>query len=120
MKTILLVDDSTSIRNILKTTLTKEFQVLEAEDGQAALRLLETRPGVDLFLLDVNMPHMDGLSLLKILKDRPEFRGTPALMLTTETKAERRQEAKALGAAGWVLKPCDPEKLLGAIHLILG
>lgn len=119
MKTILLVDDSTSIRNIIKGTLVREFQVVEAADGQDAKTQLEGGAAADLILLDVNMPVMDGLTLLGVLKGDPKWKNIPVLMLTTETKSERRQEAKALGASGWILKPCDPEQLLDAIGMIL-
>lgn len=119
MKSILLVDDSTSIRNIVKGSLVREYNVLEADNGQSALDLLATGTAVDLFLLDVNMPVMDGLTLLGRIKADPRFAKTPVLMLTTETKQERRQGAKALGATGWILKPCDPETLLVALKNLL-
>jgi len=119
MKTVLLVDDSTSIRNILKGTLAKEYQVVEAGDGQDAKNQLEGGLFPDLVLLDVNMPVMDGITLLGVLKADPRWKKTPVLMLTTETKNERRQEAKTLGAAGWVLKPCDPDQLMTTLNAIL-
>jgi two-component system chemotaxis response regulator CheY len=118
MKTILLVDDSTSIRQILKSALTVEYQVLEAENGQAGLEAA-LKSGVDLFLLDVNMPVMDGITLLGRLKTLPQFAKTPVIMLTTETKEERKAEAKSLGATGWILKPCEPDQLLAAVRRIL-
>lgn len=118
MKTIMLVDDSTSIRNILKGALISEYRVLEAENGKQGLETALTSQ-VDLFLLDVNMPVMDGIRLLEQLKKLPQFSNTPAIMLTTETKAERKQEARTLGAAGWILKPCEPDKLLAAVKNIL-
>ena len=119
MKTILLVDDSTSIRNIVKGSLVREYNVVEAEHGEDALQKMAAGAQVDLFLLDVNMPVMDGLTLLGRIKANPRFKTTPVLMLTTETKGERRAEAKALGASGWILKPCDPEQLLGALKTFL-
>ena len=119
MKTIFLVDDSTSIRNILKGTLTREYEIVEAVDGQKALEQLDHGATADLFLLDVNMPVMDGLTLLGKIKGDPKWKTTPVLMLTTETKPERRQEAKQLGATGWILKPCDPEQLMDTLRSIL-
>ena len=119
MKTVFLVDDSTSIRNIVKGSLVREYRVIEAEHGQDALDQITAGTSADLFLLDVNMPVMDGLTLLGKIKAQPQFRSTPVLMLTTETKPERRQEAKAMGASGWILKPCDPEQLLAALKTFL-
>jgi two-component system chemotaxis response regulator CheY len=119
MKTVLLVDDSTSIRNIIKGTLEREYQVIEAGDGLEARNRLEKGAAADVILLDVNMPVMDGLTLLRTVKADERWKRIPVLMLTTETKPERRQEAKDLGAAGWVLKPCDPEQLLAALKAML-
>lgn len=119
MKTVFLVDDSNSIRTIVKGSLVREFRVIEADQGQAALDVLAKGESADLFLLDVNMPVMDGLTLLGKIRADSRFRTTPVLMLTTETKPERRQEAKTLGATGWILKPCDPEQLLKTIKTIL-
>jgi Response regulators consisting of a CheY-like receiver domain and a winged-helix DNA-binding domain len=119
MKKILLVDDSSTIRNIIRNGLTAEYEVCEAENGKKALQVLAGAGTVSLFLLDVNMPEMDGLTLLGELRKLPEHKSTPVLMLTTETKEEFRSKAKALGATGWVVKPCEPEKLLETIRMIL-
>jgi two-component system chemotaxis response regulator CheY len=119
VKTIFLVDDSLSIRNIVKGSLVREYNVVEAEHGQDALDKIAGGATADLFLLDVNMPVMDGLALLGKIKAQPKFAKTPVLMLTTETKPERRQEAKTLGASGWILKPCDPDQLLAALKTFL-
>ena len=119
MKKIMLVDDSTAIRSILKSSLVTNFEVTEAENGQVGLDLARKTP-YDLFLLDVNMPVMDGITLLGELKKLDQYKKTPVIMLTTETKEERKQQAKSLGAAGWIIKPCEPAKLLGAIKTLLG
>jgi two-component system, chemotaxis family, chemotaxis protein CheY len=119
MKKILLVDDSATIRNIIRNGLTAAFDVCEAEDGVKALEMLPSCNPVSLFLLDVNMPNMDGLTLLGKIREMPEYKSTPVLMLTTETKEEFRTKAKSLGATGWVVKPCEPDKLLGTIKQIL-
>ena len=118
MKTIMLVDDSTSIRNILKNALIGVYSVVEAEHGKDALVKIPAQR-VDLFLLDVNMPEMDGLTLLGEIRKLGGYGSTPILMLTTETKEELRAKGKELGASGWIVKPCEPDKLLGAIQKLL-
>ena len=118
MKTIMLVDDSTSIRNILKNALVGEYTISEAENGLKALDKSKTET-VDLFLLDVNMPEMDGLTLLAEIRKLPQYATTPILMLTTETKDELKQRGRELGASGWIVKPCDPDRLLAAINKLI-
>jgi two-component system chemotaxis response regulator CheY len=119
MKTLMIVDDSTAIRNILKIALVGGFSILEAEDGVDALAKLPGK-SIDLFLFDVNMPRMDGLQLLAEVRKLPGYQKTPVLMLTTETKEELKAKGRQLGASGWVLKPCDPDKLRAAIQKLLG
>lgn len=119
MKKIMLVDDSGTIRNIIRSALTASYEVCEAEDGVKALESLKTCGPVSLFLLDVNMPNMDGLTLLGEIRKLAEHRTTPVLMLTTETKDEFRAQAKSLGASGWIVKPCEPERLMATIKHIL-
>lgn len=118
MKNIMLVDDSTAIRNLLKNALIGKYNIVEAEHGKDALAKLGAQ-NIDLFLLDVNMPEMDGLTLLEELRKLPACKSTPILMLTTETKEELREKGKALGASGWIVKPCEPDKLLAAIQKLL-
>jgi two-component system, chemotaxis family, chemotaxis protein CheY len=119
MKKIMIVDDSTTIRNIIRNALTSKYDVCEAEDGQKALAAVGSSEDISLFLLDVNMPNMDGLTLLGELRKLPKYKTTPVLMLTTETKSEFREQAKSLGATGWIVKPCDPAKLLETVNYIL-
>ena len=114
----MLVDDSTSIRNILKQGLIGTYNVVEAAHGKDALEKLPAQK-IDLFLLDVNMPEMDGLTLLGEIRKQTAYLSTPILMLTTETKEELRIRGKELGASGWIVKPCDPEKLLAAIQKLI-
>jgi two-component system chemotaxis response regulator CheY len=118
MKKILLVDDSTAIRNILKTALFGEYEVVEADNGRDALE--KARAGaINLFLFDVNMPVMDGIQAVRELRQLPEYKTTPVVMLTTESREEKRQEGKAAGANGWVVKPCEPDKLLEVIKKMI-
>ncbi len=118
MKKILLVDDSSTIRTMLKSSLIGEYEVLEAEHGEDALKKMAGQM-IDLFLLDVNMPVMDGLTLVKEIRKQAQFAKTPILMLTTETKEERKSEGKAAGANGWIIKPCEPDQLLGVIKKLV-
>jgi two-component system chemotaxis response regulator CheY len=118
MKRILLVDDSTAIRNILKTALFDEYELLEADNGQAGLETAKANK-VDLFLLDVNMPVMDGISLVRELRKLAQYNKTPVIMLTTESREDKRQAGKEAGANGWIVKPCDPDKLLSVLGKML-
>lgn len=118
MKTVMLVDDSNSIRNLIKNALVGEYRVVEAENGEDALAKL--RDGaIDFFLFDVNMPKMDGITLLGEVRKVPGYATTPILMLTTETKDELRQKGRELGASGWIVKPFETDKLISAMRKLL-
>lgn len=120
MATILAVDDSPSIRQMVCFTLKGAgYDVVEAVDGQAALDIARNKQ-VNLVLTDVNMPKMDGISLIKNLRTLPNYKFTPMLMLTTESAAEKKQEGKTAGATGWLVKPFNPEQLLATIKKVLG
>lgn len=119
MKKIMVVDDSTTIRNIIKNSLISDYEVCDAEDGVKALAAIPVNDPISLFLLDVNMPNMDGLELLKKIRELPSHKTTPALMLTTETKEEFRTQAKNSGANGWIVKPCEADKLLAVVKKFL-
>lgn len=119
MASILTVDDSTSMRQMVSFTLKGAgYEVVEAVDGVEALEIAKTR-SFDLVVTDVNMPNMDGISLIKELRNLPDFKFTPILMLTTESAAEKKQEGKAAGATGWIVKPFDPEQLISTIKKVL-
>ena len=119
MATILAVDDSTSMRQMVAFTLKGAgHNVIEAVDGLDALeKLKDSKP--DLVLADVNMPNMDGITLIKELRKLPEFKFTPMLMLTTESSVGKKAEGKSAGATGWLVKPFDPEKLLATVSKVL-
>lgn len=118
MKKILIVDDSTIIRNSLKTGIGGHYEVLEAEDGAIGLNVAKDNK-VDMFIIDVNMPNMDGITLTSKLREIPEYQKSPIIMLTTESRAEKREQGRAVGANGWMVKPCDTEKLLGVITKLI-
>ncbi len=117
---ILAVDDSASMRQMVAFTLKSAgFDVAEAEDGQAALDLAKTEK-FKLVLADVNMPRMDGITLVKNLRTLADYKFTPLLMLTTESTPEKKMEGKAAGATGWLVKPFNPEQLVATVQRVLG
>jgi two-component system chemotaxis response regulator CheY len=114
------VDDSASMLQMVSFTLKGAgYEVVEAADGQAALDLAKTR-SVNLVITDVNMPRMDGITLIRELRALPSYKFTPLLMLTTESSPEKKQEGKAAGATGWIVKPFNPEQLLATVKKVLG
>lgn len=120
MASILISDDSSSMRQMLYFTLTAaHHQVQEANNGSEALTLAQQH-SFDLVITDINMPNLDGLGLVRALRHLPEYQFKPILLLTTETDPEVKKEAKMAGATGWINKPFDPDKLLAAVRKVLG
>ena len=120
MTKILAVDDSASMRQMVSFTLQGAgYDVVEASDGQDAFDKAK-RGQVDLVISDVNMPVMDGISLIRNLRTLPDYKFTPILILTTESAADKKSEGKAAGATGWIVKPFNPDQLLNTIKKVLG
>ena len=119
MKTILLVDDSTTMLMSMTAVLKKMgFNVESALNGNEALAKLSTlKP--DLMITDLNMPGMDGISLIGEAKKLPSMRFKPILMMTTESQQAKRDEAKAAGAVGWLVKPVKPEELVAVVKQVI-
>jgi two-component system chemotaxis response regulator CheY len=119
-KTILIVDDSATMIMSVKSTLEMNgFHVETANDGVQALGKLKSGTRPDLIITDINMPNMDGLELIRNVKLLPGFRFTPILTLTTESQAAKRDEAKKLGATGWLVKPISGPDLVKVIKQVL-
>jgi len=119
MAKILAVDDSASMRQMVSFTLKAAgHTVMDAEDGHQALNIAKTQ-SFDLVLTDVNMPIMDGLTLTKELRTLADYRFTPILILTTEAGKDKKQEGRAAGATGWLVKPFNPDQLLATIKKVL-
>ncbi|MEQ5835199.1 response regulator [Marinobacter sp. NFXS9] len=115
-KKIFIVDDSSSMRQLVRMTLREAgYEVQEAFDGQDALQKLQGNR-VNLVISDVNMPRMDGISLLRNLKQDSAHRFTPVLMLTTESEQAKKAEGQAAGAKAWMVKPFQPAQLLAAVQ----
>jgi len=117
-QSVLAVDDSKTMRDMLSFTLTQAgYKVVEATDGNDALKKSRTQD-FDLVITDVNMPGMDGISLVKELRGSGAYRTTPILVLTTEADREKKDEGRAAGATGWIVKPFNPEKLLQTVKKV--
>lgn len=120
MATILTVDDTASMRQMISFTLNSVgHEVIQASDGKEALKVLEGKK-IDLVIADVNMPNMDGIALVKSLRALADYKFTPILMLTTESQEAKRQQGKIAGATGWIVKPFNPEQLLTVVKKVLG
>lgn len=118
-KTILFVDDSASVRQVMKTTLTREgYDVITAEDGKDALSKLDGKK-IHLIISDVNMPNMDGITFVKQAKQLPAYKFTPVIMLTTESQESKMNEGKAAGVKAWIVKPFQPPHLLAAVSQLI-
>jgi two-component system chemotaxis response regulator CheY len=118
-KTILVVDDSSSLRQVVAIALKSAgYEVIEACDGKDALTKLNGTK-VHLIISDVNMPNMDGITLVKEVKKLPDYKFTPIIMLTTESQEGKKQEGQAAGAKAWVVKPFAPAQMLAAVSKLV-
>ena len=118
-KTILVVDDSVGIRAAITMTLSSAgFDVIEAEDGEAALIQLDNQR-VHLIISDLNMPGMDGMTLLRRVKAQQTTRYLPFIMLTTEDSEQIKREGFEAGARVWLTKPFEPLKLLDDVYKVV-
>lgn len=118
-KTIMIVDDSASLRQVVAIALKGAgYDVVEAQNGQDALSKLDGKK-INLIISDVNMPVMDGISLVKEVKKLPSYKFTPIIMLTTEGADEKKKEGQAAGAKAWIVKPFQPEQMLKAVSMLI-
>ncbi|KQN94370.1 two-component system response regulator [Sphingomonas sp. Leaf231] len=117
---ILTVDDSASLRMAIRIALTGAgYSVTEAGDGVEGLaKAAESK--FDMIVTDLNMPNMDGLTMIRELRNQPEQAGVPIIFLTTESDAEMKAQAKSAGATGWLVKPFVPDQLVKVARKVLG
>lgn len=119
-KTVLIADDSATVVMSVSTTLELAgMAVVAVSDGAQALAKLDGGLRPDLIITDINMPVMGGLELIRKIRERPKYRFTPILTLTTESGADLKQEGKKLGATGWITKPVAGPKLLEIVRQVL-
>lgn len=118
-KTILVVDDSSSLRQVVGIALKGAgYEVIEACDGRDALGKISGKK-IHLIISDVNMPIMDGITFVKEVKKLAEHKFTPIIMLTTESQETKKQEGQAAGAKAWVVKPFQPAQMLAAVSKLV-
>ena len=119
-KTIMIIDDSVTMLMSLQNSLDiAGFNVLSASDGVIALDKLQSGVKPDLIITDINMPNMGGLEFIGKVRSLAGFRFIPILALTTESEQTKRDEAKKLGATGWLLKPISGSDLTKVIKQVL-
>jgi two-component system chemotaxis response regulator CheY len=120
MKAVLTVDDSPSIRQMVKLVLSQAgFEVHEAGDGVEGLEKAKAKP-VQMIVTDLNMPRMDGITLVRELRKLPSYKGVPIILLTTESDESFKKQAKEAGATGWITKPFKQEQLIAVAQKVLG
>ena len=120
MSTIMLVDDSATILLSISSILSKAgYTVEKAPNAEEALKKFQGGIKIDLLITDLNMPGMNGIELIKLVRQIPAYKFVPILFLTTESQQERRLEAKAAGASGWIVKPATADELLSTIKLVI-
>jgi two-component system chemotaxis response regulator CheY len=120
-KTILVVDDSATVRQQVSIALKQAgFETVEAADGQQGLDLVTSDKSIQMVVCDVNMPVMNGLEMVEKIKSRPENRRLPILMLTTEGQPSMIKRAKEAGASGWMVKPFNATQLVQTAKHLTG
>ncbi|MDE2585316.1 MAG: response regulator [Betaproteobacteria bacterium] len=120
MKTIFLVDDSATILLSISNILAKAgYAVEKASNAEEGLKKFQAGVKVDLLITDLNMPGMNGIQFIKEVRKLPNYKFLPILFLTTESQQEKRAEAKAAGASGWIVKPATADQLINTIKLVV-
>ena len=118
-KTVLIVDDSASLRMAVTIALKNAgYDVIEGKDGADGLSKLNGQK-VHLIISDLNMPNMDGFTFVQKIKELPDYKFTPIIMLTTEASPEKKDQGKAAGVRAWMVKPFKPEDMIEAISKVV-
>ena len=117
---VLAIDDSRTIRSLMNATLTGAgFEACIAEDGVDGLEKMEEF-SPDVIITDINMPNLDGFGVIDGVRAHPKFGSCPVLVLSTESSRDMKMRARDAGATGWIVKPFDRDRLVGAIHRVAG
>jgi two-component system chemotaxis response regulator CheY len=120
VRTIMTVDDSASLRQMVSFTLKGAgYDVIEAVDGVDALQKLDDT-SVNMLIADINMPNMEGIELVRRVRENPAYKFIPIVLLTADSTDSKKQEGRTAGATGWIVKPFKPEQLLAVVKKVLG
>jgi len=112
---VLIVDDSASMRQLIAFTIKDAgYDVLLAENGKDALEKM-SRTKIDMVITDLNMPEMDGIAFIREVRGKTDYKFVPIVMLTTESQEAKKQEGRAAGASGWIVKPFSPSQLMDVV-----
>jgi two-component system chemotaxis response regulator CheY len=119
-KTALIVDDSATMRNMIKAVMTEMgFEIVTAQDGAKAVKAAGS-DSFDIVITDINMPNMDGIELIRVLRDTENMKYTPILVITTEGGDNVKAAGKEAGASGWIVKPFNPDTVKRAVTKLCG
>ncbi|PLX72172.1 MAG: response regulator [Desulfuromonas sp.] len=116
-KKILIAEDSQTMRSLIVSTISAlgEYELVEAANGFEALRILP-REKVDMVITDINMPDINGLELISFIKNNPNYKDTPLIIISTEGSEKDREKGLSLGADAYLVKPFKPEELQSLIR----
>jgi len=121
MANVLVVDDSSTMREIVSSYLSKHgFDVALATDGRDGLAQLKVDPGIKLVISDINMPNMDGLAMAEKIRNDLGNKSVHIIMLTTEDNPVMRERGRAIGVTGWIVKPFRGDAVLGPFKKFCG
>ncbi|MEQ8226199.1 MAG: response regulator [Candidatus Eremiobacterota bacterium] len=118
MSEIIIVDDTASSRYMISAVLKEEgHDIIEAVDGKDALEKIN--PSVKMVITDLSMPHIDGLELVKRIRENPAYNAIPVIMVSSESEEEKKAEGRNAGATGWIDKPICAGKLRDVVKRFL-
>ncbi|MFT5716725.1 MAG: two-component system chemotaxis response regulator CheY [Oleiphilaceae bacterium] len=121
MAQILVVDDSATVRNEVSSFITSNGMTCEvAVDGKDGLEKLKNDSAIKLIISDVNMPNMDGLTMVEKVRGELGNAAVNIIMLTTESDPRMKQRGKAAGVKGWIVKPFKGDNVVGSIKKLVG